>query len=78
MYTLVDQSKAMFDVSWERQRQINLGYDATHDDEHETSELLLAAISKLMNPWGGRKEWIKAAALVVAAVERQDREDNVL
>ena len=71
------------EVGAERRRQIKLGYDAAHDDQHTRGEILTA-------PWGAiararvaldgtlragirRQALIEAAALCIAEAERMDR-----
>jgi len=73
-------------IAMERTRQLSKGYDAAHDDKHIFGEIAIAAASFAANepklyPWGrfpvhkrGRRErLIKAAALLVAEIERCDR-----
>lgn len=42
-------SKALADISKERQKQIDIGYDSTHDDEHSDGVLARAAASYAVN-----------------------------
>lgn len=76
-------------IAMERTRQLFKGYDAAHDDKHIFGELAVAAASFAANdpslyPWGhfpvhedGRRErLIKAAALLVAEIERFDRSNE--
>lgn len=84
--------RVLDEIAVERKLQIARGYDAAHDDEHTGGEIARAAASFAANdprlwPWGalpihegGRRETlIKAAALLVAEIERFDRIDaNVI
>lgn len=90
----------MRDVAMERLRQIEIGYDAEHDDKHSPGEIARAAacyathgegrlfgISSLLVPtqvWPYRWEfkpeaftrqnYVKAAAMLLAEIDRMDRE----
>ncbi|MCA0850075.1 hypothetical protein [Salipiger thiooxidans] len=102
-YIVARQPTAVeFEILDERRRQIfEEGWTEEHDDEHDESELSLAAgvyalsgssdsalfdrarqdaIRELwpfqahwFRPTGGRRDLIKAAALIIAEVERRDR-----
>jgi hypothetical protein len=64
----------------ERSRQIEAGYDATHDDEHWSGEIISdpkwGARARLLAP--DRAALIQAAAQIVAEIERMDRAANRL
>ncbi len=76
--------QAMADVWTERQRQIDMGYGEAHDDSEDISALLgivldqLPAAADLIH--GGtcrpvtRDECVKGAAVLLAMVEKMDRE----
>lgn len=71
-FTLTNQSHAVYDVVAEREKQIMLGWTREHDLEHSTEDLVQAAGSYLMRPWDLRTNMVKAAALLIAAIERYD------
>ena len=60
------------EVRAERHRQIERGYDAKHDDEHGIDHLTGWAQSYVARDTG-RVGLVKAAALMVAAIEAHDR-----
>lgn len=87
-------SDAARDVLAERQRQVAIGYDHAHDDEHTESEMALAAGCYALSaggyakgqtppiwPWSltwwkpayGRRDLVRAGALILAEIERLDR-----
>lgn len=90
-------SRACIDVIAERRRQVDLGFNAEHDDGYTFGELIEAAISYLFHtvcpqdtrpegvpewwPWSAdwwkprtdRDNLVRAAALVLAEIERRDR-----
>ncbi|MBB5663211.1 hypothetical protein GGE68_001387 [Rhizobium leguminosarum] len=80
-------NKASSDVLAERRRQIEAeGWSATHDDQYRQNELVRAAMCYLLGnpgswPWAydwwkpgdPRRNLIKAAALIIAEIERLDR-----
>jgi len=57
-----------FEVWAERQRQIAMGYDAAHDDEHGLEHLLRHGYAYAM-----RGEILKAAAMMIAAKQWLNR-----
>lgn len=58
----------MLDVVSERRRQIyEEGWSPEHDDEHTDGSLADAAA------WDRRRDLVRAAALIVAEIERLDR-----
>lgn len=71
------------EIAARRQRQVEKGYDAAHDDDHTDGSLLAAAESCInvnrKSPWTnysppwGRDALIDAAAFIVAEIERWDR-----
>lgn len=70
--------EVLSEVLDERLRQVRLGYDHEHDDQHTASwwsEQLRdrAAQVKLLSPAKRREQLVQIAALAVAAVEREDR-----
>ena len=101
------ETKAIAEVAAERKRQIEAeGWDAEHDDQHDTGGLALAAAcyaslaavqasertpldvyakseSPFRWPWerkwwkpkNPRRDLIRAAALIVAEIERLDRKE---
>jgi hypothetical protein len=78
---------AIEDVIAERQRQaLEKGYTPEHDDGHKSGELVMAAIAYIdtdeqLWPWGEesfkprnrRHDLARAAALLIAEIERLDR-----
>lgn len=78
-------TRAVVDVLAERERQFAKGYDPKHDDEHAPAELAEAASCYALGtregwPWDGapkfkgkREDYVRAAALLLAAIERFDR-----
>ena len=73
-------SDVLVEVRDERERQVGLGYDAAHDDEHGSALVaqrafdLLADVTEFVTPKDTRKALVQVAALVVAAIETLDRE----
>lgn len=79
--------EASADVLAERRRQVEAeGWSATHDDQYRQNELVRAAMCYLLGnpgswPWAyvwwkpgdPRRNLIKAAALIIAEIERLDR-----
>lgn len=79
--------QALQDVLAERRRQIELGHDAAHDDEHVNGEIAMAACGWLSTgqqpvewSWAAnksahdrRKQLVIGAALALAELERYDR-----
>jgi hypothetical protein len=76
------------EIAAERRRQVEVeGWSTSHDDDHDKGELAKAAACyaigfrdpwwpwnvKWWNPHGRRRNLIKAAALIVAEIERLDR-----
>lgn len=68
---MVDMTKGAQDVLNERQKQIDKGYTPEHDDQHSPSQIIR---------YGGwnwyrftRKELVRAAACLIAAIDRIDR-----
>lgn len=83
-------SPAVNAVACERRKQVLKGYDAAHDDEHDNGELAFAASALAMDsdglwPWGRtgfpagtrREQLVKAAAMLVADIERIDRAEQL-
>lgn len=85
--------KVIGEIAQERQRQINdEGWTEDHDDSHDIEELAVAAacyaypkIADYSWPWSyesykptnRRRDLIKAAAMIVAEIERIDRLESV-
>lgn len=66
-------STAPLEVALERRRQLDeLGYDAHHDDLHGADQLVELAVSTL-DRFRGREDLVKAAALLLAAIDATDR-----
>jgi hypothetical protein len=73
--------RILFEVSNERLRQLDKGFDAEHDDRHSLpawAYLLLRRVTDLSHPWAeahpvARQELIEIAAIAIAAVESLDR-----
>ena len=74
------------EIAAERRRQIEDGRDAVHDDELTGGELASAAAAYAVNnfalwPWASewwkpkdrRRNYVRAAALLIAEIERMDR-----
>ena len=71
-----DHSRALRDIAIERSRHAGLGYTDEHDDEHGVAHLVELAFARPMIDWRGgyvRSELVKAASLLVAAIELMDR-----
>ena len=82
-----DIGRALADAMRERQRQVDAeGWISQHDDQYRNDELPRAAICYLLGnagnwPWSRnwwkptdrRRDLVKAAALIVAEIERLDR-----
>jgi hypothetical protein len=78
------------EVAAERKRQVEgEGWDARHDSQHVNGELALAASCyatgnhdwwpwdwKWWKPGDRRRNLVKAAALIVAEIERLDRQSS--
>jgi len=69
---------AISDVLDERLRQISLGWTPNHDDQHNTWHLVRRALryllaSRTLPPAEARTAMVKAAALLIAAIELLDR-----
>ena len=78
---------ALTDIAAERERQKSVeGWTPEHDDNHRNGEMAYAAakyISPVINPWPFERKWwkpktrrydlVRAAALIVAEIERLDR-----
>ena len=64
-------SLAELDVQAERQKQVRLGRDAAHDDTHTACEIRDYGFPHGMPR--GRKQMVRAAACLIAAIERLDR-----
>ena len=78
------------EIKGERARQwIDEGWTADHDDKHDDNSLSIAAASYCLEtsmiwPWeletfklkDRRRNLIRAAALIVAEIERMDRENK--
>jgi len=64
------------EVAAERQKQIEKGYDAAHDDEHGWMHVRYIARLNLDWTTDERESMVKAAASLVAAVEAFDREQS--
>lgn len=85
--TNTTSSRALYDISVERQRQIEEeGWTPEHDDRHANGELACAAACYVIGDaerWPWHKSWwkprsrrsnlVRAAALIVAEIERLDR-----
>lgn len=77
------RSKAIRDVEQERERHVALGYTASHDDQHAIQDLIrysrqystAAMIHESPDPLSSRRrdDLVKAAAVLVAAIESFDR-----
>lgn len=70
------------EVGAERERQYELGYDAAHDDEHGAAHIIGEVYRRLGYDFdtraaSGRKVLVECAALLVAAIETNDRAANV-
>lgn len=86
-----DISQAIKDMWLERERQVTEeGWSEAHDDGHTDNELALAAACYAIGnaalwPWslswwkpaGRRRDLVKAAALIIAEIERLDRAEKV-
>ena len=83
------ESGAILDVAAERQRQIHVeGWSAEHDDKHTRGELVGAAICYargwIAAEWSWSLAWwkpknrrydlVRAAALLIAEIDRLDRQ----
>ena len=80
-------SQAEIDVLAERQRQIHAeGFDEAHDEHYTRGELTDAAVCYIWNdnstwPWdlkwwkpkNRRRDLVRAAALIIAEIDRIDR-----
>jgi hypothetical protein len=70
---------AIADVLVERGRHAHIGYDAEHDDQHSPAELATFARGYLEraaaadHPSYEHADLVKAASVVLAAIERTDR-----
>jgi len=85
-----DLTEAAFDVLSERSRQVKQeGWSENHDDQHTPMELAKAGAAYVLNdrsmwPWdstfwkpkGLRRNYVRAAALILAAIERIDRSEQ--
>lgn len=73
---------AVVKVYDERKRQIELGYTPEHDREAGTGHLVAEALARVMHPGEHpspvalRQAWLEGAALLVAAVEVIDFEQE--
>lgn len=76
----------ILDVIAERTKQKEKGWTAEHDDEHKRGQLVEVAVDILKgryDRWGifakhqgnRRRLYVIAAALIVAEIERRDREE---
>ena len=72
----IDTKTVLDDIYGERQYQIGKGYDSKHDDDLPEDYLRGMAISVTSNK--DRHSLVKAAGLLVAEIERIDREVSVL
>lgn len=69
--------EALLEVTQERSRQEELGWTVEHDAEHGAGHLLSEAYDRLHDaqvPHVDRREVVKAAALLIAALEQIERE----
>jgi len=71
------------EISEERDRQVTKGYTSAHDDQHNTREFVALVKDYMAAPgpengagFYSRTRLVQAAALLVAAVESIDREDE--
>lgn len=79
-------SDALQHVAAERGRQIDKGWTTEHDSEHGLRHLTwlaqkrtsAAAYEAAIGTWAVRSELVKAAALLVAAIELIDFRESVL
>lgn len=75
------------EISAERQRQVKKGFTADHDDQHVDREIIMdyewgaslrlhsAAVTR--DPAQYRHDLVQVAAMIVAEIERLDREYQV-
>lgn len=77
-----DTERVLNDIRAERGRQIELGWTPEHDDSHSTHDLVGLANSYAGRPESdadehrglySRRRLVQAAALLVAAIEANDR-----
>lgn len=64
---------AAADILAERLRHTELGYTATHDDEHGWAHLRDIAQGYLAGRLHSRAQLVKAASVILAMIEWQDR-----
>lgn len=75
-----ETQQVLQDVAAERRRQMELGWTPEHDDAHHVSHLVNLAESRTMNYLDDgydrpdRQKLLEGVALLVAAVEKLDRE----
>jgi hypothetical protein len=74
-----ETAEATRDVLAERQKQIDKGYTPEHDDEHTVAQLLRYGGMEWFLPHtlASRKRMVRAAACLLAAIERLDRDPRV-
>lgn len=78
-------SKAMKDITTERESQIEKGWTHEHDDGHPIGHLVNRAIvyasagryEGVLEPALLREQLVKGAAMLVAAIDRVDRAADV-
>ena len=81
-------SKVIEEIKRERQKQIDKGFNAAHDDRHVQHELSTTAVQLITgwdDKWGlsekhrgnARRKMIIAISLLVAEVERRDRDTRL-